>query len=86
MGHLQVVILTFGVAIQCAGLFYVCTGLGGGTRSRYYTSKYHKLSYVLYISVVMDCVTVRVLNLTSILSSNGCNFYTDFDFLSFFLL
>ena len=23
MGHLQVVILTLGVAIQCAGLFYV---------------------------------------------------------------
>ena len=46
VGHLQVVILTFGVAIQCAGLFYVCKGLGRGTRSRYYTSEYHKFSYV----------------------------------------
>ena len=25
------------------GYFYVCKGLGGGTRSRYYTSEYHKL-------------------------------------------
>ena len=39
----------------------------------------------MYISVVMDCVTVRVLNLSSVLSSNGCNFHTDFDLLSFFL-
>jgi len=54
-------------------------------RSRYYTSEYHKLSYVLYMSVVMDCVTVRVLNLSSVLSINGCNFHTDFDLLSFFL-
>ena len=63
MGHLQVVILTFGVAIQCAGLFYVCKGLGGGTRSRCYTSEYHKFPYVQYISVVMDYVKIRVLNL-----------------------
>ena len=73
MGHLQVIILTFGVAIQCAGLFYVCKGLGGGTSSRYYTSEYHNFSYVLYMSVVMGCVTIRVLNLSSILSSNGFN-------------
>ena len=79
MGHLQVVILAFGVAIKCAGLFYVCKGLGGGTRSRYYTSEYHEFSYVLYISVVMDCVTVRVLDLSSIVSSNGFNFHTEFD-------
>ena len=46
MGYLQVVIFTLGVAIQCAGLFYVCKGLGGGTRSRYYTSEYHELTYV----------------------------------------
>jgi len=37
--------------MQCAGLFYVCKGLGGGTRSRYYTSEYHKFSYV-HISIV----------------------------------
>ena len=39
--------LTFGVGIQCAGLFSVCEGLGGGTRSRYYTSEYHvhKITY-----------------------------------------
>ena len=43
------------------------------------------ISFLMYISVVMDCVTVRVLNLSSILSSNGCNFHTDFDLLSFFL-
>jgi hypothetical protein len=42
------------------------------------------ISYLMYISVVMDCVTVRVLNLSSILSSNGCNFLRDFDLLSFF--
>jgi len=36
------------------------------------------ISYLMYISVVMDCVTVRVLNLCSILSSIGCNFHTDF--------
>jgi hypothetical protein len=34
------------------------------------------ISYLMYISVVMDCVTI--LNLSSILSSNGCNFHTDF--------
>ena len=36
------------------------------------------ISYLMYISVVMDYVTVCVLNLSSILSSNGCNFHTDF--------
>ena len=43
------------------------------------------ISYLMYISVVMDCVTVRLLNLSSILSTNGCNFHIDFDLLSFFL-
>ena len=42
------------------------------------------ISYLMYISVVMDYVKISVLNLSSILSSNGCNFHTDFD-LSFFL-
>jgi len=32
----------------------------------------------MYISVVMDCVTIHILNLSSVLSSNGCNFRTDF--------
>ena len=67
MVHLQVVILTFGVAIKCARLFFVCKGLGGGTRSHYCTSEYHKFSYVQYISVVMDYITIRVHNLISIL-------------------
>ena len=43
------------------------------------------ISFLMYISVVMDYVVIRVLNLSSILSSNGCNFHTDFDLLSFFL-
>ena len=42
--------------------------------------------FLMYISVVMDYVTIRVLNLISISSSNGCNFLTDFDLLSFFCL
>ena len=29
------------------------------------------ISFLMYISVVMDCVSFRVLNLSSILSSNG---------------
>ena len=37
------------------------------------------ISFLMYISVVMDYVTIRVLNLSSILSSTGCNFHTDFD-------
>jgi hypothetical protein len=41
------------------------------------------ISYLMYISVIMDYVTI--LNLSSILSSNSCNFHTDFDLLSFFL-
>jgi len=35
--------------------------------------------FLMYISVVMDYVTIHVLNLSSILSGNGCNFHTDFD-------
>ena len=41
------------------------------------------ISFLKYISVIMDYVTI--LNLSSNLSSNGCNFHTDFDLLSFFL-
>ena len=33
--------------MQCAGLFYVCKGLGGGTRSRYYTSEYLYFKYII---------------------------------------
>ena len=36
------------------------------------------ISFLMYISVVMDYVTVRVFNLSSVLSSDGCNFHTDF--------
>ena len=43
------------------------------------------ISFLMYIYVVMDYVAIRVLNLNSILSSNGCNFHTDFDLLSLFL-
>jgi hypothetical protein len=31
------------------------------------------ISILMYISVVMKYVTIRVLNLSSILSSDGCN-------------
>ena len=53
VGHLQVVTLTLGVVIQCAG-FCVCQCcVGGGTRSRYYTSEYHEHTYM---SIVMEYV------------------------------
>jgi len=74
VGHLQVVILTFGVAIQCAGLFYVYKGLGG--ERDLVTILVSTISFLMYIYVVMDYVTIRVLNLSAILSSNGCNFHT----------
>ena len=43
------------------------------------------ISYLMYISVVMDYVIIRVLNLSSVLSSNGCNFHTDFLFIFLFV-
>ena len=67
MGHLQVVILTFGVAIQCAGLFYVCKGVGG--ERDLVTILVSIVSFLMYISVVMDCVTIRALKLSSTLTN-----------------
>ena len=43
------------------------------------------ISILMYISVVMKYVTIRVLNLSSILSSDGCNIHTEFELLTFFL-
>jgi len=43
------------------------------------------ISFLMYMSDVMEYVTIRILNLSSVLSSNGCNFHTDYDLFSFFL-
>ena len=59
--------LTFGVAIQCTGLFYVCKGLGG--ERDLVTILVSTISYLMYISVVMDCVTI----LSSKIKYTNCN-------------
>ena len=50
------------------GLFYVCK-VWVGERALV-TILVSTISYLMCISVVMDCVTIRVLNLISILSSH----------------
>ena len=61
--------ITFGVAIQCAGLFYVCKGWAG--ERDLVTILVSIISFPMYISVVMEYVKICVLNLSSILSSNA---------------
>jgi hypothetical protein len=46
VGHLQVVIYDSRVSYTMCGVILCYWGLGGGTRSRYYTSEYHELTYV----------------------------------------
>ena len=52
MGHLQVVILTLGVVIPCAGLFYV-SKVWVGERDLV-TILASTMSLLMYISIVMD--------------------------------
>ena len=57
MGHLQVVILTLGVAIQCAGLFYVCE-VWVGERDLV-AILVGTMSLLMYISVVMGMLQFK---------------------------
>ena len=69
------------LAIQC--LCYVCKDWA---RERdLVTILVSIISFLMYISVVMEYVTVRVFNLSSILSSTGCNFCTNLIVTSLFV-
>ena len=66
------------------GYFYVCKVL---TWERdLVTILVNIISFLMYISVVLGYVTIHVLNLSFILSSNGCNFHTGFKLLSIFFV
>ena len=82
MGHLQVVILTLGVAIQCAGLFYV-SEVWVGERDLVIILV-SAMSLLMYIYLLLWVCYNSCTYLSSILSSSG-KFHADFDLLSFFL-
>ena len=66
------------------GYFYVCKVL---TWERdLVTILVNIISFLMYISVVLGYVTIQVLHLSFILSSNGCNFHTAFKLLSIFFV
>ena len=60
MGHLQVVILTLGVAIQCAGLFCV-SEVWVGERDLV-TILVSTMSLLMYISIVMGMLQFMYLS------------------------
>ena len=60
MGHLQVVILALGVAIQCAGLLYVSEAWVG--ERDLVTILVSTMSLLMYISVVLDMLQFMYLS------------------------
>ena len=82
MGHLQIVILTLRVAIQCAGLFYVSM-VWVGERDLV-TILASTMSLLMHISIVMDMLQFMYLILV-LLHLVVAESHADVDLLSFFL-